>query len=94
VRWAKVEPQWHGTYECPECGEEFHFERDNTVHVLDGYAQVAHVHEGDGPGVWKLSVHRHRKGQRYRADVKALQLLVAEQNRSARQQRLDYREGR
>jgi hypothetical protein len=73
---------WIGRFSCPDCGQAFAFVRHELGNVDNAYAQVAHVHDEQHPeGLWTLSVFRRRKGQHYPQDVRALRLVVQEQQR-------------
>ena len=72
---------WEGTFDCPECGEEFHFQRE------DGFPdkwnlQLWHDHTSEGEPVWRAAAYKTWKGRRRPDAVKQLQEGVKEQRRN------------
>lgn len=54
---------WEGRYDCPDCGEEFHFAREDGA--PEGWVlQVYHDHTEEPSGVWRAAMYQSWKGRR------------------------------
>lgn len=56
---------WEGDYECPDCGDMFHFMKESGVFPEGAVLQVFHDHSEEYPeGVWTAAAYRTWKGRR------------------------------
>lgn len=65
--------EWEGAYECPECGEEFFFAREDGFEDMrrdEWVLQVYHDHTEYPEGVWRAAAYKSWKGRRKPGIVK------------------------
>jgi hypothetical protein len=79
---------WEGSYDCPECGEEFFFMREDGWEQMNGWRlQVYHDHTEDPEGVWRAAAFKTWKGRRVPEIVKEVRTQHAHARKARQGQR-------